>query len=178
LPDAGGSDTASVRPLRPEDWESVCRIYLDGIAGCNATFETEPPDWPRRDGSHRKDCRFAAVEEEDDDRVLGWAARSPVSVRKVYAGVAEVSVYVGADAQGRDIGSMLLSALVEASEAAGLWTLQAGVFPENAASLALHARHGFRRLGQRERVGYGHGRWRDVLLLERRSARTGVKPPV
>lgn len=164
-----------VRLLRPEDGEAVRRIFLEGIAGGNATFETTAPEWLQWDGSHRKDCRFAAVE---GDRVLGWAALSAVSMRNVYAGVAEVSVYVSAEAQGRGIGSMLLSAVVEASEAAGLWTLQAGIFPENAASLALHVHHGFRRLGLRERVGYGHGRWRDVVLLERRSARTGVEPPV
>jgi phosphinothricin acetyltransferase len=164
-----------VRLLRSDDAEEVRRIFLEGIASGNATFETTTPEWPQWDGSHRKDCRFVAVE---GDRVLGWAALSAVSMRKVYAGVAEVSVYVSADARGRGVESMLLSALVEASEAAGLWTLQAGIFPENAASLALHARHGFRRLGLRERVGYGHGRWRDVVLLERRSARTGVEPPV
>jgi L-amino acid N-acyltransferase YncA len=164
-----------VRPLRSDDAEEVRRIFLEGIASVHATFETTAPEWPQWDGSHRKDCRFAAVE---GDRILGWSALSAVSMRRVYAGVAEVSVYVSTEARGRGVGSMLLSALVEASEDAGLWTLQAGIFPENAASLALHTRHGFRRLGLRERVGYGHGRWRDVVLLERRSARTGIDAPI
>ena len=157
----------TVRPLLASDWESVRRIYQEGIATGNATFETEAPEWERWDVTHRKDSRFVACVGES---VVGWAALSPVSARKAYAGVAEVTVYVAEAARGSGTGSALLSALVHASETAGIWTLQAGIFPENAASLALHERHGFRRIGVRERIGLLHGRWRDVVLLERRSA--------
>jgi L-amino acid N-acyltransferase YncA len=156
-----------IRPLLASDWESVRRIYQEGIATGDATFETEAPEWERWDVAHRKDSRFVACVGES---VVGWAALSPVSARKAYAGVAEVTVYVAEAARGSGTGSALLSALVHASETAGVWTLQAGIFPENAASLALHERHGFRRVGVRERIGSLHGRWRDVVLLERRSA--------
>jgi L-amino acid N-acyltransferase YncA len=156
-----------IRPLLASDWESVWRIYQEGIATGDATFETETPEWERWDVAHRKDSRFVACVGES---VVGWAALSPVSVRKVYAGVAEVTVYVAEAARRSGTGSALLSALIHASETGGIWTLQAGIFPENAASLALHERHGFRRVGVRERIGSLHGRWRDVVLLERRSA--------
>jgi phosphinothricin acetyltransferase len=156
-----------IRPLLASDWESVRRIYQEGIATGNATFETEAPEWERWDVAHRKDSRFVACVGES---VVGWAALSRVSARKVYAGVGEVTVYVAEAARGSGTGSALLSALIHASETAGVWTLQAGIFPENAASLALHERHGFRRVGVRERIGSLHGRWRDVVLLERRSA--------
>ena len=156
-----------IRPLLASDWESVRRIYQEGIATGDATFETEAPEWERWDVAHRKDSRFVACVGES---VVGWAALSPVSARKAYAGVAEVTVYVAEAARGSGTGSALLCALVHASETAGVWTLQAGIFPENAASLALHERHGFRRVGVRERIGSLHGRWRDVVLLERRSA--------
>lgn len=161
---------ATVRPLYPSDWAAVRRIYLEGIATGNGTFETAAPEWERWDAGHRKDCRFVGLAGDD---VVGWAALSPASTRKVYAGVAEVSVYVAEAARGKGVGAALLAALVEASEAAGLWTLQAGIFPENAASLVLHERAGFRRVGVRERMGFGQGRWRDVVLLERRSPRVG-----
>jgi phosphinothricin acetyltransferase len=171
----------TIRPLFPFDWEAVRRIYLEGIATGDGTFETAAPDWQRWDGSHRRDCRLvaetgaapvAAPAARRD--VIGWATLSPASTRRVYAGVAEVSVYVAESARGRGVGAALLAALVEASEEAGLWTLQAGIFPENAASLALHQKCGFRRVGIRERVGYGQGRWRDVVWMERRSSRVGV----
>jgi phosphinothricin acetyltransferase len=165
-----------VRPLYPSDWDAVRRIYLEGIATGNGTFETGAPDWDRWDASHRNDCRFVAEDEERARRtpgIVGWAALSPASTRRVYSGVAEVSVYVAAEARGLGAGSALLAALVEASEQAGLWTLQAGIFPENAPSLRLHKRLGFRRVGVRRRVGYGQGRWRDVVLMERRSTRVG-----
>ena len=165
----------SVRPLYPSDWEAVRRIYLEGIATGHGTFETGAPDWERWDSGHRKDCRLVA--ESAGPGVVGWAALSPASTRRVYAGVAEVSVYVAQRARRRGAGSALLAALVRESEEAGLWTLQAGIFPENAASIALHTRHGFRRVGVRERIGFGGGRWRDVLLMERRSARVGAEPP-
>ena len=150
------------------DWEDVRRIYAEGIATGNATFETAPPSREAWDASHRKDCRLVARE---GDTVVGWAALSPVSDRCAYGGVAEVSVYVAGSARGRGVGRALLSELVRASEEAGLWTLQAGIFPENAASIAIHHACGFRTVGVRERLGRLAGAWRDVALLERRSVR-------
>jgi phosphinothricin acetyltransferase len=157
---------ALVRSLRRDDWPAVATIYADGIATGDATFETAVPAWDAWDAAHLPEPRLVA---ELDQRVAGWAALAPVSARPVYAGVAECSVYVAADARGRGLGRFLLAALVERAPAAGLWTLQAGIFPENAASLALHERAGFRLVGRRERLGQLHGRWRDVLLLERRA---------
>lgn len=151
--------------MREGDWPSVRAIYAEGIATGHATFEAEPPTWQRWDASHLAEPRLVAV----DADVTGWAALAPVSSRCVYAGVAEVSVYVSAAARGRGVGAALLGALVEASEAAGVWTLEAGIFTENAASVALHRRAGFRVVGVRQRLGKMHGRWRDVMLLERRS---------
>ena len=159
-----------IRRLRPEDWDPVRRIYEEGIATGDATFETESPGWESWDANHLESCRLVA---EREGRVVGWAALAPVSGRCVYGGVAEVSVYVGGDARGRGIGLRLLTALVESSERAGLWTLQAGIFPENVASLRIHDRAGFRLVGRRERLGRLGGRWRDVLLLERRSRLVG-----
>lgn len=152
--------------MLPADWPAVRAIYLEGIATGNATFETEAPEWERWDAAHRPDCRFVAVE---NDAVVAFAALSPVGVRRVYAGVAEVSVYVAPAARGAGAGSALLQELIGASEQAGIWTLQAGIFPENEASLRLHQRHGFRILGTRERIGLLAGIWRNVNLLERRS---------
>ncbi len=159
-------DGPTIRPMRREDWPEVARIYREGIATGDATFETEVPDWDRWDESHLEECRFVA---ELDGETVGWAALSPASGRCVYAGVAEVSVYVGEDARGRGLGTRLLEALVSASEEAGIWTLQAGIFPENEASIAVHERCGFRVVGVRERLGEMDGRWRDVVLMERRS---------
>ena len=161
----------SIRPMAPPDWPGVRAVYLEGIATGNATFETEAPQWDRWDAVHSAACRLVA---ENAGAVLGFAALSPVSARRVYAGVAEISVYVAEQARGSGIGGALLSELVRASEAAGFWTLQAGIFPENHASLRLHQKCGFRVLGVRERVGCMAGRWRDVVLLERRSATAGV----
>jgi L-amino acid N-acyltransferase YncA len=155
-----------VRDLRPGDWPEVSRIYAEGIATGNATFETEVPSREAWDTAHLGEHRLVA---ERDGRVVGWIALVPVSRRACYAGVAEVSVYVAGDARGEGIGSQLLAAVVERSERAGLWTLQTGVFPENEASLALLRRFGFRAVGTRERIGQLHGLWRDVVLLERRS---------
>ena len=157
--------------MAPADWSPVRAVYLEGIATGNATFETEAPQWELWDAAHSAVCRLVA---ENADAVLGFAALSPVSARKVYAGVAEVSVYVSAQARGAGVGGALLRELVRASEAAGFWTLQAGIFPENHASLRLVAKCGFRVLGVRQRVGCLGGRWRDVVLLERRSATAGV----
>jgi len=156
--------------MAPDDWPDVRRIYEEGIATDLATFETAAKPWPDWDASHLPAGRFVAVR---DGRIAGWAALSGVSDRCVYAGVAEVSVYVSADARGQGVGRGLLEVLVAASEQQDLWTLQAGIFPENKSSVALHERCGFRVVGRRERLGKLKGVWRDVLLLERRSEKIG-----
>lgn len=160
-----------ILPMQPENWPAVREIYREGIATGNATFESELPDWEKWDNNHRQDCRLIARKEE---QVLGWAALSPVSGRRVYSGVAEVSVYVAAAARGTGVGKSLLQALIAESELHGIWTLQAGIFRENAASVALHKSCGFREVGVRHRIGKLGETWRDVLLLERRSATIGV----
>jgi L-amino acid N-acyltransferase YncA len=157
--------------MTDEDWPAVRDIYAEGIATGNATFETEVPDWTKWDGGHRKDCRLIA---RDGQHILGWAALSPVSTRQVYSGVAEVSIYVAESARGRGVGRALLGELIQASERCGIWTLQAGIFPENVASIRLHKSCGFREVGVRERPGQLAGGWRDVCLLERRSGSVGV----
>ena len=159
-------------PLMAAHWPEVRTIYEEGIATGNATFTTTPPTWDEWDQSHLPHSRLVAVaaNEAGPDQVLGWAALSPVSGRCVYAGVAEVSVYVAAAARGRGVGRRLLAALVTGSEANGIWTLQAGIFPENHSSLGIHKTVGFREVGRRERIGQMAGIWRDTLLLERRSA--------
>jgi len=159
-----------LEPMGPEDWPSVREIYLQGIDTGNATFETTAPEWDQWDHGHLDSCRLVA---RSEGQVVGWAALSLVSRRAVYAGVAEVSVYVAAAARGQGIGKVLLHALVAASERANIWTLQAGIFPENAASIAVHKSTGFRVVGIRERIGRMNGHWRDVVLLERRSAVAG-----
>jgi len=152
--------------MTDEHAAQVLEIYRLGIATGHATFETEPPSWPAFTTGRLPGHRFVAL---DGDRVLGWTACSPVSDRCVYSGVVEHSVYVHPDARGRGVGRALLRALIDSTERAGIWTIQSGIFPENAASLALHRACGFRTIGTRERVGRHHGAWRDVLLLERRS---------
>jgi L-amino acid N-acyltransferase YncA len=164
--------TIAVEQMLHGHWPEVRAVYEEGLATGDATFETEAPGWERWDASHLRACRLVALAE--GGRVAGWAALSPVSARKVYAGVAEVSVYVGADFRGRGVGRALLEALVRESESEGIWTLQAGIFPENAASVALHKACGFREVGRRERVGRLRGRWRDTVLLERRSQTVGI----
>lgn len=159
-----------IREMDLSDWPSVARIYSEGIESGHATFETDVPGWEAWDSGHLEDCRLVA---EVEGEVVAWAALGPVSPRRVYRGVAEVSLYVGSAARGRQVGSELLAALVECSENAGIWTLQAVIFPENEASIALHARHGFRLVGTRERIGSHHERWRDTVLLERRSLNVG-----
>jgi phosphinothricin acetyltransferase len=154
------------RDLRAGDWQEVARIYREGIATGNATFETEVPSWEAWDDSHLPAHRFVA---EEDARVVGWIALAPVSERPCYAGVAEISVYVAEGARGQGVGSRLLAALVESSERGGIWTLQTSVFPENEPSLALLRRFGFRAVGTRERIGRLHGVWHDTILVERRS---------
>ena len=158
--------------LEKADWESVRAIYLEGIATGDATFETEAPEWEIWDRSH---FVFARLIARDNLSIVGWAALSRTSNRSVYAGVAEVSVYVSAAARGRGVGRALLAALIEEAERNGIWTLQAGIFPENTTSLSLHKSCGFREVGVREKLGSLRGVWRDVILLERRSRTVGVK---
>lgn len=155
-----------LKKMKDEDWPAVRDIYLAGIETGEATLETAPPDWSEWDATHLIPGRLVAQQE---GRVIGWAALSPVSGRCVYAGVAEVSIYVAADVRGQGVGRALLMELCDQSEMQGLWTLQAGIFPENEASLALHRGCGFRQVGRRERIGKMDGHWRDVILMERRS---------
>jgi L-amino acid N-acyltransferase YncA len=155
--------------MRSDDAAQVLAIYQVGIDEGNATFESVTPDWSAFDAAKRPNLRFVAV--GPDAEVLGWIAVSDVSARPVYAGVVEHSVYVGPQARGRGVGRALLEALIVAAEADGIWTIQAGLFAENVASLALHRATGFRTVGIRERLGQHRGIWRDVLLIERRSTR-------
>ena len=164
------SDIA-ISSMSASDWDDVRRIYAEGIATGNATMETAPPPWESWNEAHRPDCRLVA---RDGGRMLGWAALSRVSERCAYGGVAEVSVYVSQDARGHGVGRRLLEELVRASEQAGIWTLQAGIFPENVASLSIHQHCGFRVVGVREKLGKLGPAWRDVALLERRSQRVGT----
>ncbi|HKA26839.1 MAG TPA: GNAT family N-acetyltransferase [Gaiellaceae bacterium] len=159
---------ADVRDLRPGDWPEVSRIYAEGMATRNATFETEVPSWEAWNAAHPAGQRFVAVAEGS---VVGWITATPVSSRCCYAGVAEISAYVTEQARGQGIGSVLLEKLIESTEDSGIWTLETGVFPENEHSLALLKRFGFREVGVRERIGQLDGVWRDVVLLERRSDR-------
>ena len=159
-----------LRDLRSDDWPEVARIFEEGIRTGVATFETEVPTWEAWDAAHLPEHRLVA---ERDGLVVGWIALVPVSPRPCYAGVAEVSAYVGKEARGQGVGAELLAALIESSERAGIWTLETGVFPENAVSLGLLQRFGFRVVGTRERIGQMHGMWRDVVFLERRSEVVG-----
>ena len=156
----------TIRDLRADDWPEVAAIYHDGMRGGLATFETEVPSWDDWDAAHLPEHRLVA---ERDGRVVGWIALVPASPRECYAGVAESSVYVGRDHQGRGVGRALMEDLIEKSEGAGVWTIQTSIFPENNASLKLHHALGFRDVGVRERIGKRDGLWRDTVLLERRS---------
>jgi phosphinothricin acetyltransferase len=161
-----------IRPFSETDWEQARKIFEAAIASGNSTFETSAPTYQEWDAAHLENPRLviaSACEETEPRSVLGWAVLSRYSERKVYAGVAEVSIYLDPCAQGRGLGEQLLADLIVQSEAAGIWTLQAGIFPENSASLRLHQKLGFRIIGLRERIGKMDGRWRDTLLLERRS---------
>ena len=166
-----GEKQITVEPMKATDWQAVANIYVEGLATRLATFETELPTWQAWDAGKRPDCRLVA---KAGEKVVGWAALSPVSKRPVYAGVAEVSVYVGENARGQGVGNILLEALIKASETVGIWTLTASIFPENIASIHLHQKHHFRLLGKRERIAQLDGVWRDTVLLERRSERVGV----
>ena len=160
-----------IRAMRSDDWPVIRSIYSEGIATGNATFETETPDWTEWDKRHVRECRLVA---RDGEQIVGWIALIPVSSRRVYAGVAEISVYVAAEAQGRGVGKLLMQSLVEQSERCGIWTLQAGIFPENVPSIALHKSCGFREVGLRQKIAQRDGTWRDALLLERRSSHVGL----
>ncbi len=160
-----------LQPMTPQDWPAVRSIYLEGIATGNATFQQSAPEWEEWDAAHLKACRVVA---KSGQEIAGWAALGPVSKRAVYSGVAEVSVYVSEASRGRGIGRLLLDRLIAESEAAGIWTLQAGIFPENNASIRVHESAGFRIVGIRKRLGCMNGRWRDVVLMERRSIVAGI----
>lgn len=161
-----------IEEMGEADWEQVRLIYLEGIATGHATFETEAPTWEKWTQGHLPHSRLVA---RSADVIKGWAALSPVSNRCVYGGVAETSVYVGANHRGEGVGRALLEALVSSSERNGIWTLQAGIFPENVSSITVHRRCGFREVGRRERIGKMNAIWRDTLLLERRSKVVGVE---
>lgn len=161
-----------VTAMTTDHADAILAIYQQGLDTGDASFETAAPDWTTWDAGHLPEHRFVAV--DDEDRVLGWVAVGAVSSRCVYAGVVEHSVYVAPDARERGVGTALLRALITSTEAAGVWTIQSGVFPENLASRALHLRLGFREVGVRQRIGAHHGRWRDVVMLERRSSEVGT----
>jgi phosphinothricin acetyltransferase len=162
---AAAPPTVDVRALLPDDWSAVADIYWDGMRDGLATFETELPSWQAWDEAHLPGHRVVA---ERFDEVVGWAALAPASTRRCYTGVVENSVYVARHAQGRGVGRMLLETLIDGARAAGIWTIQTSVFPENGASLALHERCGFRVVGTRERIAKRDGIWRDTVFLELR----------
>lgn len=164
-----------IRPMTPADAEAVLAIYQQGIDTGEATFQAQAPDWEEWDAGHHPHSRLVFLNSEG---IAGWAALAPVSSRPVYAGVADISIYVATEAAGQGIGGQLMDAVIEAAEANGIWTIQAGIFPENTASIALHKKHGFRVVGTRERLGLmSHGpksgAWRDVVFMERRSTLIG-----
>lgn len=164
-------NTVQILTMTDEHWPAVREIYRQGIETGKATFKTKVPDWEAWDDGHLSHSRLVAVQE---GKILGWAALSPVSERCVYGGVAEVSVYIAEEARGRGIGTQLLKAMAERSEENGIWTLQAGIFTENKASIKVHERCGFRIVGRREKLGQLNGNWKDVMLLERRSRKVGI----
>ena len=165
--------TIAIQPMTPADWEQVRAIYLEGIATGLASFEVEAPPWEEWDAAHHPFARLVA---RADGVVAGWAALSPVSRRRCYAGVAEVSVYIGAAHRGRGMGRQLLLASIAEAERHGIWTLQGATFPENSASLRLQLACGFRIIGKRERIAKRDGVWRDTVLTERRSTVVGAEP--
>lgn len=164
------SKLLQIDQMKAVDWPNVAQIYKEGIDTGIATFEQNIPQWEQWDLNHIKSCRLVA---RYDGQVLGWAALSPVSSRCVYGGVAEVSVYVANNARGKKIGEQLLRELIAESEKQGYWTLQSGIFPENTASIGLHTKCGFRKIGFRERIGQLNGVWKDNILMEKRSEKTG-----
>ena len=160
-----------IRNLQDSDADQVLEIYRQGLDSGEASFETEPPDWHGWNAKYHPFCRLARI---DGEYLQGWAALAPVSARHCYRGVAEVSIYVASAEHGKGIGNELMAALVDASEDHGIWSLYSSIFPQNLATLRLHLRHGFREVGIRERIAQQNGRWRDTLILERRSARVGI----
>lgn len=160
-----------ITPLVEKHYPAVKKIYEQGLATGNSTFQTSAPDWTEWDSSHVSNCRIVGIE---NDQVIGWAALTPVSGRCVYAGVAEVSVYVDEKFRGKGYGTTLLDALIQESEKNDLWTLQAGIFPENVSSIRIHKALGFREVGYREKIGKLKGVWRNTVLLERRSSKVGI----
>lgn len=160
-----------IRNLKDSDANAVLEIYRQGLDSGEASFETEPPDWATWKQKYLPFCRLAW---DEDGQLQGWAALAPVSARDCYRGIAEVSIYVSDEHLGKGIGSRLMEALVEISESEGVWSLFSSIFPENRATLRLHLRHGFREVGFRERIARHNGRWRNTLILERRSTRVGV----
>jgi L-amino acid N-acyltransferase YncA len=160
-----------IRNLEESDAIAVLDIYQQGLDTGEASFETSAPDWGSWDKKYHRYCRLVA---EQNDHILGWAALAPVSLRDCYRGVAEISVYVSSNHFGRGIGNTLMAALVETSEENGIWGLYSSIFPENEATLRLHLRHGFRQVGVRERIAQQQGRWRDTMILERRSTSIGA----
>ena len=163
--------SVTIEYMQFSHWPWVKRIYQEGIDTGNATFETECPEWEAWDKNHLKSCRIVALE---NNKIIGWAALSPVSGRCVYQGVAEVSIYIDLNFRGKGVGKQLIDKLINESESAGLWTLQAGIFPENVASCRLHEETGFRLVGKREMIGRMNRKWRDVLLFERRSKKENL----
>jgi len=161
----------TIRQFKPDDFLQVQAIYKQGIETQNATFQQHEKTWEEWESSMLPTCRLVAV---DQNQIAGWAGLSATSSREVYAGVCEVSIYINSQFQGQGVGSLLMSVLIDESEQQGIWTLQAGIFPENKASIALHKKHGFRIIGHRERVGQMHGIWRDSILMERRSKIVGL----
>ncbi|MFC4024850.1 GNAT family N-acetyltransferase [Oceanobacillus longus] len=153
------------------DWEQVRNIFIQGIETKNATFETEAPSWEEWNQGHIQECRLVV---RDGEKVLGWAALSPISSRRAFTGIAELSIYFSLDSVGKGIGTKLIQTVIESSEAAGFWTLQSGIFPENISSIRLHEKAGFRMIGIRERMGKLDDVWRDVAMMERRSEIVGI----
>ena len=160
-----------IRHIEASDYFQVSKIYLEGIATGVATFQTDAQNWEEWDKSHLSYCRLAMM---DNEKMLGWAALSPVSSRCVYVGVSELSIYISENARGKGIGTYLLSELKKESELRGLWTLQSGILPENIGSIALHEKCGFRKIGYREKIGKLHGVWKDNIIMERRSKIVGI----
>jgi L-amino acid N-acyltransferase YncA len=160
-----------IEKMEGNDWSAVKSIYGEGIATGDATFEAEAPDWEQWNKSHLRDCRLVA---KSAGEIIGWFALSPVSSRCAYKGVAEGSIYIRSSARGQGIGKALLKAAIEESERIGIWTMQRGTFPENKASIAMQKACGFRLVGVRERIGCMDGKWRDVILMERRSKVVGI----
>lgn len=161
-----------IRPMQTEDADKVLEIFQQGINGGNATFDKVAPTWEAWDTKHFNLCRF--VLEDENDQVVGWCALQPVSNRDCFKGVAEVSIYLDGSVQGKGLGTILLKKLILDSEEHHFWTLQAGIFPENKVSIAIHQKQGFRTVGTREKIGELNGQWRDIVLLERRSKNVGI----